>query len=120
VRLALDVHLSDRRVGEPLRADGHDVAAAQLPSQWASFEDVALLRACAAEDRILISAGGKDFRWIAVDFADRGETHAGLLLVVGTRSTEPSRLLTAIRRTLETYPSQDAWRDVTLVVGAAS
>jgi Domain of unknown function (DUF5615) len=119
VRLALDVHLSDQRVGNPLRAEGHDVIASHAPSTWSTLDDASLLRACAAERRILISLNRKDFVRIAVDFAGRGEPHSGLLLVTGARKDEVSRVLATVDRALVAYPTQDAWREFTLVVGAA-
>jgi hypothetical protein len=118
VRLALDVHLSDQLVGNPLRADGNDVVASHASSIWAVLDDVSLLRACTTEDRILISFNRRDFVRIAVDFAGRGESHSGLLLITGARKDEGSRVVATVQRALVAYPSPDAWRDFTLVVGA--
>lgn len=117
MRLALDAHLSDRRIGEPLRLDGHDVLAAQLPSPLAQLDDIELLRSCAAEGCILVTCNRKDFAPITIDFADRGEVHAGCLMLAGIRHHEAGTAVRAVRQALAAYPVQDEWSNLVLAVG---
>jgi predicted nuclease of predicted toxin-antitoxin system len=109
VRLLLDAHLSDRRVGDPLRADGHDVASAQPPSPLAALDDVELLRAATRDTRILVTADVKDFAPIARDFGSRAELHAGLVLLVGVRHGDIGSTLVAIRAALGDNPDEAGW-----------
>jgi|SRR3954454_15439475 hypothetical protein len=117
MRLALDAHLSSQRIGDPLRDDGHDVLAAQLPSALAQFEDIDLLRFCGAEGRVLVTCNRKDFAPITIDFADRGESHAGCLMLAGIRHDEVGVALRAVRQALLAYPAQSEWKDLVVAAG---
>jgi hypothetical protein len=120
VLLLLDAHLSARHIGAPLTHTGHDVASAQPPSPLALLDDEDLLRAATADGRVLASANTKDFAEIAVDFQDRGEPHAGLLLLAGIRGNEFAVATSVITRAFEHYPAQRDWVSLTVAVSRSA
>ena len=117
MRLLLDAHLSDQRIGDPLRADGHEVASSQPPSPLAVLDDAALLRAAAYDRRILGTADVKDFAPIAQDFASRSEPHTGLVLLAGVRHGDIGAALAAIRAALSAGPDEGGWSGRVAIAG---
>lgn len=78
MRLALDHHYSPRIAGS-LRERGRDVVAA-FEQDWHTLDDEALLEACAAERRTLVTNNVADFAVLAREWAAEGRTHHGLVL----------------------------------------
>ena len=47
------------------------------------------------------------------DFAERGETHAGAIVLVTIRSRDFDLIVRAVEAWLARYPRQEQWRDLT-------
>lgn len=61
MRLLLDLHISGEKVGEPLRALGHDVRAGDSDPDLRGVGDPLVLAMAYREDRILVTSNVKDF-----------------------------------------------------------
>ena len=116
MRLLLDVHVSGRRIGEPLRGSGHDVRAADEEHDVRTYPDEALLALAASDRRILVTFDVADFVEISRKWAEDGRSHAGVAIVVGLRHNEFGAVIRAIEATLAEHQDQVAWRDVTRFV----
>jgi hypothetical protein len=117
MRLFLDLHLSDRAVGGPLRADGHDVVPGA--PEYAGVPDDRLLHAVAEQGRIVVTCDRRFVRLVRL-WAFEGLQHSGVLLLVGMGQNEYGAMLRAIRGRLAQVPEQDGWRDVLMIVGRSS
>ena len=116
MRLLLDVHVSGRRIGAPLRVSGHDVRAADEEYDVRTYPDEALLALAASEQRILVTFDVADFVEISRKWAEEARSHAGVAIVVGLRHNEFGAVIRAIEATLAEHQDQLAWRDVTRFV----
>lgn len=61
MRLLLDVHLSDEKVGDPLRTKGHDVLAAENDDGLRRLDDEPLLEWALPQRRVVVTANVRDF-----------------------------------------------------------
>jgi predicted nuclease of predicted toxin-antitoxin system len=116
VRLLLDEHLSPRRVGGRLTAEGHDVLAIAAVPAYAGLPDEQVLELAAAEERVLITRNAKDFDRITRAWASRERRHAGVLLVWTRETDEFGSLVADILETLENVGAQGAWADLVLSI----
>ncbi len=64
----------------------------------------------------MITFDVKDFAVIAKRWAEAGQPHAGLGIVVGIDHGEFGAILQALSRALETRPEQSDWSDLTLFI----
>jgi hypothetical protein len=108
LKLLLDVHHS-RLAAERLRGKGHDVEAAADDVLLATLDDEELLRAAAADGRVLVTENARDFDRIVRTWAASGEHHAGVVFTSPRRFHRGSRgypdnLVTALQRLLEDSP----------------
>jgi predicted nuclease of predicted toxin-antitoxin system len=111
MRLLLDAHLSGASIGNPLRADGHDVRAADADPDFRKAPDAFLLHVATTEQRILVSADTGDFRRLLVRIADAGESHFGVMLVPSSMPTNAyGMILRSIRHELDRTQQAD-WID---------
>jgi hypothetical protein len=117
VRLLLDAHISGSRVGDPLRAKGHDVHALGQDRQNEGLDAEAVLALAAAERRILVTHDVKDFPEILREWAEARRSHAGVFLVYGIRPSEFGTLVGGLERLFEERPRQVAWIDVVRALG---
>jgi predicted nuclease of predicted toxin-antitoxin system len=111
VKALLDEQLSPR-IGELLRSRGHDVQAVGDRSDLVGRSDRLILEVAMAEDMAVITNNVKDFRPLAAERLARGESHAGLILLLSKRArTRPAieLLAGAIERILLEHP--DGLRD---------
>ena len=69
MKLLLDVHLSDQKIGSPLRREGHDVLAAANNDELRRLDDEALLEWAWIRRRIVVTSNAKDFVPIVVRVA---------------------------------------------------
>ena len=116
MRLLLDVHVSGRRVGAPLRSSGHDVRAADEEDEVRTYSDEALLALAASEQRILVTFDVADFVEISRKWAEEARSHAGVAIVAGLRHNEFGAVIRAIEAMLAEHQDQVAWRDITRFV----
>ena len=112
MRLLLDAHISGSRVGDPLRARGHDVHALGQDRQNEGLDDEAVLALAAADRRILVTHDVKDFPAILREWAKAQRSHAGVILVYGIRPSEFGAVIDGIERLFEERPRQAAWANV--------
>ena len=77
MRLLLDAHFSPSRIGDPLRALGHDVLASVSDVRLARLPDRSLLRFAEEEQRILVTCDGVHFDLLAREWASTRREHPG-------------------------------------------
>lgn len=116
MRLLLDAHLSSARVGEPLRALGHDVLAIVSDPQLARFSDRSLLRLATEEERIVVTCDGVDFDILAREWASTKREHAGIVIVWSLRNGQFKEIVDGIRLLVEARPQQAAWKNLVLTL----
>jgi len=116
LRLFLDTHISGPRIARALRDRGHDVRAADEERELDGLEDDQLLALAAEDGRVMITFDVKDFTVIARRWAEAGQTHAGLGIVVGIDTGAFGAILTALSRELDARPEQSHWQDLTLFI----
>jgi predicted nuclease of predicted toxin-antitoxin system len=116
VRLLLDANLSGRRIGKPLREDGHDVLALSERADLEGLADPAVLELAAADERILVTRNSRDFAPLLVEWAVGGRSHAGCVLIWTLRHDEFGQILQGVRRLVAERPEQAAWRDVAVAL----
>lgn len=114
MRLLLDHNVSGPRVGVRLSALGHDVRPLDQEPQHAGLADDEVLRLAAGDRRIVVAHDVNTFPPLLRDFAERGEQHAGAIIVVGIRSRDFDLIVQAVEAWLARYPDQEQWRDLTV------
>lgn len=113
MRLLLDHDVSGPRVGARLVERGHDVRALNQEPQHAGLADDEVLRLATSEHRIVITHDVNTFPPQLRDFAERGETHAGAIVLVAIRSRDFDLIVRAVAAWLERYPRQEQWQHLT-------
>jgi predicted nuclease of predicted toxin-antitoxin system len=116
VRLLLDANLSGRRVGRLLERRGHDVLALSDDDSLGRLTDEEVLQLAAAERRILVTRNSRDFAPILREWAERGQPHAGCILIWTLGHRQFAQIANAIDRLVGERPTQREWRDLTLAV----
>lgn len=112
VKLLLDVHVSDRRVGGPLRDLGHDVVAAQADEQLKRLDDEPLLEWAWARRRIVVTGNVRDFVPITVKWARTGKPHAGCILFPANVENHHHGTIIAGVKALLLGIAQEDWKDL--------
>lgn len=116
MRLLLDAHLSTTRIGDPLRALGHDVVAAATDVRIARLPDAALLRLADEERRVLVTCDGVHFDLLAREWASARREHAGLVIVWSLRNSQFREIVDGVRLLTELRPRQRDWRSLVLTL----
>ena len=116
MRLLLDAHVSGKRVGEALRARGHDVRALDEERQLEGLADDEVLALAAADERVLVTHNVADFPTILRAWAEAARSHTGVILVYGIDHSEFDLVARCLERLFELRPSQEAWLDYTAVL----
>lgn len=111
MRLFLDAHISGRRVARALRAEGHDVRAADEERDLDGSTDEELLTRATAEERVFVTFDVADFPALVQRWAADGRAHGGCAIVVGIDHREFGTIIQVILRTAAARPDQSAWRD---------
>jgi nucleoside-diphosphate-sugar epimerase len=111
VRVFLDAHVSGRRIARALRADGHDVRAADEERELDGWDDERILALAATEGRILITCNVKDFARITGEWAAADKHHTGCLMMVWIDHAEYGLILRVIAAAFSHRPDQEAWID---------
>ena len=114
MRLALDEHLSARRVAKPLRALGHDVLATEEEPDLTGLPDADLLERMADARRILVTCDRHDYPILARAWAEDERLHAGLVIVWSHRNDEFRAIVSGVKTLLEARPDQRSWRGLVL------
>jgi hypothetical protein len=113
VRILLDAHLSGRRIGDALRADGHDVLALDEDVDLGALPDPDVLALAASERRHLVTFDRRHFPPLLRQWAEAGRTHHGCIVVYGLDHAEFGLILRGIRRLLDERPRHEDWTDLT-------
>lgn len=114
MRLLLDHDVSGPRVGERLAARGHDVRALDQEPKHAGLSGDEELRLATSDNRIVVTHDVNTFPPLLREFAERGEPHAGAIIVVAIRSRDFDLIVRAVEAWLTRYPQPDQWRDLTV------
>lgn len=120
MRLLLDVHLSPRWIGSPLRQVGHDVRAAGEERPLDQCTDEELLKPAAAEGRIMVTRNVKDFARIAHEWAQAGRGHAGCALLVGIDHSEFGLIIKRLEKAFGERPNHSDWVDYVVYISRGS
>ncbi len=111
MRLAIDHHYSPV-IARHLRDRGHDAVTA-ADRGWDRLEDEALLAACAAEQRALLTNDVGDFTVISRAWVAEGRHHAGLVFTsdvsISRNRHGIGRLGDALDSLLGAHPADDAF-----------
>jgi hypothetical protein len=116
MRLILDAHLSPTRIGDPLRALGHDVLAAASEVRLARLPDRSLIHLAHEERRILITCDGAHFDVIAREWPSANREHAGLIIVWSLRNNQFKEIIDGVRLLTAGRPRQRDWRNLVLTL----
>lgn len=116
MRILLDAHVSGRRVGDALRADGHDVLALDEDADLGALADVDVLALAAAERRLLVTFDARHFPPLLREWAEAGRTHHGCIVAYGLDHAEFGLILRGIRRLLDERPRPEDRLDLTEVL----
>lgn len=116
MRLLLDAHLSPTRIGEPLRALGHDVLALAADVRLARLPDRALLHLASEERRILVTCDGAHFAVLAREWASTKREHAGLVIVWSLRNSQTREIVDGVRLLTDARPRQRDWKNLVLTL----
>ncbi len=109
MRLLLDAHLSGSRIGDPLRAAGHDVLVLAERPDLEGLDDTAVLVLAAVESRVLITRNSRDFAPILREWAELGRVHAGCILIWTLSHNEFGRIVTGVSHVLDSHPDPTSW-----------
>ena len=113
MKLLLDHHYSTA-IAVQLRRQGHDVEAA-LERGWQGEDDEALLTACMADGRALLTNNVRDFTAIAERWAAEGRSHAGLVFTSDASLPRSRRTIgqfvTALNAVLKAHPGDGSFVD---------
>ena len=120
MRLFLDAHISGPRIARALRDAGHDVHAADEQRDLDGLEDEQLRALATTEGRVMITFDVKDFTVIARRWAEAGQRHAGLGIVVGVDHGAFGSILSMLSRELTARPQPSDWDNLTLFIARST
>ncbi|MCP9486167.1 MAG: DUF5615 family PIN-like protein [Gaiellaceae bacterium MAG52_C11] len=112
MRILLDAHVSGRRIGDALRAEGHDVLALDEDAELGALPDADVLALAAADRRILVTFNHRHFAPLLRQWAEAGQTHHGCVLVYGLDHSDFALILHGIRRLFDDRPRPEKWVDL--------
>jgi len=111
-----DAHLSPTRIGEPLRALGHDVLALASDVRLARFPDRAIVHFANEERRVIVTCDGAHFDLLAREWASTPRDHAGLIIVWSRRNSEFREIVDGVRLLTAARPRQRDWKNLVLTL----
>lgn len=116
MKLLLDAHLSPTRIGDQLRALGHDVLAIAADVRLARLSDRSLLRFAREEQRILVTCDGVHFDLLAREWASLGREHSGLVIVWSLRNSQFREIVDGLQLLSTGRPRQRDWKNLVLTL----
>lgn len=116
MKLLLDAHLSPTRIGDPLRALGHDVLAIASDVRLARLPDRSLLRFAEEEQRVLVTCDGVHFDLLAREWASTAREHSGLVIVWSLRNSQFREIVDGVRLLSTGRPRQRDWKNLVLTL----
>lgn len=82
--------------------------------QHAGLPDDEVLRLAGGDNRIVVTHDVNTFPVLLREFAERGEQHAGAIIIAAIRSRDFDLTARAVRTHLGRYPRQEQWRNLTV------
>jgi hypothetical protein len=79
-----------------------------------------VLRLAAADGRIVVTHDVDTFPALLREFAERGDRHAGAIMVVAIRSRDFDLIARAVEVRLDRYPRPEQWHNLTMFATPAS
>ncbi|MBI4729660.1 MAG: DUF5615 family PIN-like protein [Acidobacteria bacterium] len=116
MRLLLDANLSARRIGGPLRGEGHDVLALSEHPELEGLSDPEVLALAAEQARILVTRNSRDFAPLLREWAEARRHHAGCVLIWTLGHHQFASILNGVRRLLAERPRQREWQDIAVAL----
>ena len=116
MRLLLDAHVSNRRVGRPLVEAGHDVLALDQDETLSRLADEDVLALAVEQERIVITHNVRHFAPIVRSWAETGRGHHCAILVT-LPHTDYGAILRRLEQAFAARPEQDEWIDRVEFVG---
>lgn len=110
MRLLLDANLSSRRIGGPLREQGHDVRGVADEPDLEGLDDESVLELATQDERILITRNSRDFAPICRIWAEAGRDHAGVILIWSLSHRQYGEIIRGVERWLDEIPNAATWR----------
>jgi len=110
LRLLLDANLSSRRIGGPLREQGHDVRGVADEPDLEGLDDESVLELATRDERILITRNSRDFAPICRIWAEAGRDHAGVILIWTLSHRQDGEIIRGVERWLDEIPNAATWR----------
>lgn len=123
MKLLLDEHYSPR-IAEHLRARGRDVTAVAADPALAGLGDRLLLTTAYRDGRALLTENVGDFMQLAMELAQTGTPHAGIILANPRRFPrsrhDMGSLVEAVHYLLVAHPGDDALAGRVVWLGPAA
>jgi predicted nuclease of predicted toxin-antitoxin system len=116
LRLLLDANLSSKRIGDPLRQQGHDVRGVADEPALDGLDDESLLALATDDGRILVTRNSRDFAPICRNWAEAARPHAGVILIWTLSQRQYGAIIDGIERRLGAMPAADAWQGVVVAI----
>ncbi len=116
MRLLLDAHLSPRRIGALLAADGHDVLCLSTDAALGALDDPEVIELAAEQGRLLVTRNSRDFAPLLREWAEAGRHHSGCILVRTLRHDEFGKIANRLGRLLADRPEAPEWIDLVVAV----
>ncbi len=116
MRLLLDANLSPRRVGESLRARGHDVRALATEAELEGLDDEPVLEFATQEARILVTRNSRDFAPLTRRWSEAGREHTGVILIWSLTHRQFEEIVEGVDRWLVRYPDPQSWRGLVVAI----
>ena len=110
MRLLLDANLSPRRIGGPLREQGHAGRGVAEEPDLEGLDDESVLELATQDERILITRNSRDFAPICRSWAEAGRDHGGVILIWSLSHRQYREIIGGILRWLDEIPSAAEWR----------
>lgn len=119
MRLLLDVHVSSRKLGTPLRDRGHDIHALDSDDLNKELDDDRVLELASSEERILLTHNVKDFAPALRRRQESGRHQAGCILITFPH-TAYGEILTQLDALFAHFPTATDWRDRAVWISRAT
>jgi len=103
-------NLSSRRIGGPLREQGHDVRGVADEPDLEGLDDESVLELATRDERILITRNSRDFAPICRIWAEAGRDHAGVILIWTLSHRQDGEIIRGVERWLDEIPNAATWR----------
>lgn len=116
MRLLLDANLSARRIGPPLREQGHDVRGVADEPALEGVDDESILELAAGDDRILLTPNSRDFAPICRALAEAERDHAGVILIWTLSQRQYGEIVRGVEGWFRAIQDAAGWRGIVVSI----